>query len=72
MTPDPTVSRREIGTPTGWFAFAQCIVSSKRFQPGEGPSRGLLRDYDPSDLLRMEPFEALVGIQYHGEEGELK
>ena len=29
-------------------------------QPGEGPSRGLLRDYEPSDLLRMELFEALV------------
>ena len=26
-------------------------------QPGEGPSRGLLRDYVPSDSL----FEALVG-----------
>ena len=23
--------------------------SSSRFQPGEGPSRGLLRDYEPSD-----------------------
>ena len=31
-----------------------------RFQPGEGPSRGLLRDYEPSDLLRMELFEALL------------
>ena len=27
---------------------------------GEGPSRGLLRDYEPSDLLRMELFEALL------------
>ena len=35
---------------------------SSRFQPGEGPSRGLLRDYEPSDLLRMELFEALVTI----------
>ena len=33
---------------------------SSRFQPGEGPSRGLLRDYEPSDLLRMEIFEALL------------
>ena len=24
-------------------------VCSSRFQPGEGPSRGLLRDYEPSD-----------------------
>ena len=24
-------------------------VDSSRFQPGEGPSRGLLRDYEPSD-----------------------
>ena len=23
--------------------------ASRRFQPGEGPSRGLLRDYEPSD-----------------------
>ena len=29
---------------------------SSRFQPGEGPSRGLLRDYEPSDGT----FEALV------------
>ena len=28
----------------------------KRFQPGEGPSRGLLRDYVPSD----GPFQALL------------
>ena len=28
---------------------------------GEGPSRGLFRDYEPSDLLRMQLFEALVG-----------
>ena len=38
-------------------------VGSSRFQPGEGPSRGLLRDYEPSDLLRMELFEALVTAQ---------
>ena len=36
------------------------MCRSSRFQPGEGPSRGLLRDYEPSDLLRMELFEALV------------
>ena len=24
-------------------------MGSSRFQPGEGPSRGLLRDYEPSD-----------------------
>ena len=28
--------------------------SSSRFQPGEGPSRGLLRDYEPSDSLRLK------------------
>ena len=27
---------------------------------GEGPSRGLLRDYEPSDAIRMELFEARV------------
>ena len=25
------------------------MISSSRFQPGEGPSRGLLRDYELSD-----------------------
>ena len=25
------------------------MKASRRFQPGEGPSRGLLRDYEPSD-----------------------
>ena len=34
--------------------------ASRRFQPGEGPSRGLLCDYEPSDHLRMELFEAKV------------
>ena len=29
-----------------------------RFQPGEGPSRGLLRDYEPSDGTRMEQLAA--------------
>ena len=29
----------------------------KRFQPGEGPSRGLLRDYKPSD---GPSFQALL------------
>ena len=35
------------------------LSGSSRFQPGEGPSRGLLRDYKPSDHLRMQLFEAL-------------
>ena len=38
----------------------KCESGSSRFQPGEGPSRGLLRDYEPSDAIRMELFEALV------------
>ena len=33
---------------------------SASFQPGEGLSRGLLRDYEPSDAIRMQLFEALV------------
>ena len=37
MGVDPTVSQCEIGS------------GSSRFQPGEGPSRGLLRAYEPSD-----------------------
>ena len=32
--------------------IANCESGSSRFQPGEGPSRGLLRDYESSD----EPF----------------
>ena len=27
----------------------KCESGSSRIQPGEGPSRGLLRDYEPSD-----------------------
>ena len=37
MGADPTVSRREIGMPMQRSGLV-------RFQPGEGPSRGLLRD----------------------------
>ena len=29
---------------------------------GQRPSRGLLRDYKPSDRIRMELFEALVAM----------
>ena len=57
---DPTVSQREIGSEMqkskgtgGLDSVLQPPVpndnSSSRFQPGEGPSRGLLRDYEPSD-----------------------
>ena len=43
----------------------KCESGSSRFQLGEGPSRGLLRDYEPSDgpsfqaLLLTACFEAL-------------
>ena len=30
----------------------------RRFQPGEGPSRGLFRDYEPSD----EMFSSTTGF----------
>ena len=40
MGVDPTVSQHEIGS---------AMQKWSRFQPGEGPSRGLLRDYEPSD-----------------------
>ena len=33
-------------------------MGSSRFQLGEGPSRGLLRDYEPSD---GPSFQALLG-----------
>ena len=37
------------------------VAAFNDFQPGEGPSsRGLLRDYEPSDAIRMQLFEALV------------
>ena len=50
-------SRIELGTKVkrrgGQHSVLQPPVpndnSSSRFQPGEGPSRGLLRDYEPSD-----------------------
>ena len=38
----------------------KCESASRRFQPGEGPSWGLLRDYEPSDANRMQLFEALI------------
>ena len=38
----------------------KAVVASSRFQPGEGPSRGLLRDYDPSD---GPSFKAIVTSQ---------
>ena len=34
-------------------------VVSSRFQLGEGPSRGILRDYKPSD---GPPFQALIDM----------
>ena len=39
-----------------WDVKAKSV--SSRFQPGEGPSRGLLRDYEPLDAIRMQLFEA--------------
>ena len=44
----------------------KCESGSSRFQPGEGPSRGLLRDYEPKDHLRMELFEALLEVPIPG------
>ena len=37
-----------------------------RFQPGEGPSRGLIRDYEPSDGPSFEALLAtgLIGFIY--------
>ena len=44
--------------------FIQVIIIitiiSRRFQPGEGSSRGLLRDYDPPDGPSFEVLVALV------------
>ena len=40
----------------------QPLVSSRRFQPGEGPSRGLLCDCKTSRNLREPLFEALVSM----------
>ena len=37
----------------------KCESGSSRFQPAEGPSRGLFRDYEPSD---GPSFESLVLI----------
>ena len=48
MGVDPTVSQCEIGSVTQ-------LSYGSRFQPGEGPSRGLLRDYKPSDGTFWSP-----------------
>ena len=46
------------------FLVGMCGESgSSRFQPGEGPCRGLLCDYKPLDAIRMQLFEALVSTQ---------
>ena len=36
----------------------KCESGSSHFQPGEGPSRGLLRDYEPSDGPLFEALAA--------------
>ena len=36
----------------------KCVSSSSHFQPGEGPSRGLLCDYEPSD----RPFSSSTNV----------
>ena len=46
-----------------WGQRLKCERGSSRFQPGEGPSKGLLRDYKPSDRIRMVLFEALAETQ---------
>ena len=38
----------------------KAVVAAFNQEKGEGPSRGLLRDYEPSDAIRMQLFEALV------------
>ena len=49
MDVDPNVSRFEAGPVGGFVSIDKCESGSSCFQPGEGPSRGLLRDYEPSD-----------------------
>ena len=56
------------------FYLAYCFFSvlnvkplSRHFQPGEGPSRGLLRDCKTSCNLREPSFEALVGMVQWGQ-----
>ena len=41
----------------------KCESGSSRFQPGEGPSRGLLSDYEPFDGTFWSTSD-------HGEDGE--
>ena len=42
-----TITEKDNKGLTGWST--KCESGSCHFQPGEGPSRGLLRDYEPSD-----------------------
>ena len=53
---DPMVSRHEIGSPTQ-LSWGTGGYKTLCFQPGEGPSRGLLRDCTTSPINR---FAALV------------
>ena len=56
-------------------------VGSSRFQPGEGPSRGLLREYEPSDgpffealraTQRRHPSRTMKLVQKHGAKSSIK
>ena len=54
--------------------FLWYCPGSSRFQPGEGPSRGLLRDYEPSDgtFSSTSPHSVLLAISirtYGGNNG---
>ena len=59
----------QINPPIPYDLCVGVPISRRRFQPGEGPSRGLLRDYEPSDRIRMELFEALVFTPQQEQDG---
>ena len=40
----------------------KCESGSRRFQPGEGPSRGLLRDYETSDGPFLKHYSTPVPV----------
>ena len=60
MRRGPNFMLRDRGVNARLASCLKCESGSSRFQPGEGPSRGLLRDYEP----RMDFFEALVATRH--------
>ena len=51
-----------------WFGL-KCESASRCFQPGEGPSRGLLLDCTTSPINRFAALIVIILCSHHAEEG---